>query len=206
VKGSVTLDSDASIEISLPTGTVTTPNVNLLTVQGIRGAYPVTVRSLLQYYTSDDGGNVAFNTGTRSTGIGTTNTVVSIINNPVGSGIDIYIARIVLNASHLCIFERYRNGVLNTTATAEPVNNRADNKNVASKAKVYGMSNLTTLTTAGNFGKLSRVVANADNPDDPDGSLIIKPGGNIYWMCRTVNSTADCAVELVWWELPTKVQ
>lgn len=189
---------------SLFQGSAGTPNSNVVTVQGIANGTPLLVRNLLQYYTSVDGGNITFNASAKGSGVSSTGAVVALIHNPTGSGIDIHLARIVLSPDHLGTFDRFRGGTFTATAAAETNFNRGDNQSVVAKTKVYGQGAIA-IGTQGNSGKTNRVVANKDEPDDVNGSIILRPGSIMYWFYRPTTSNSNCAIELVWWELPARV-
>lgn len=163
-------------------------------------------RSLLQYYTSVEGGCVAFNATASSTAIPTSSngTIVCVLYNPTNSGVDLYLARIVLNAAQAGTFKRYRGTSITNIATT-PVTatalNRGGSTN-APKGKVYGYNQVNATSPA--FGKTSRVAASIDNSDDINGSIILRPGQYVSWTYAPNNNASDCDIEVVWWELTAK--
>lgn len=191
--------------LPLPTGAAT--NTTLTEIRDRLQPTALNVsRSLLQYYTSVEGGCVAFNATASNTAIptSTNGVVVCVFYNPSNSGVDLYLARLVLNAAQAGTFKRYRGtGVTNIAATPTPATalNRGGSTNVP-KGKVYGHNQVTPTNPI--FGKTSRVTASVDNNDDINGSIILRPGQYISWTYAPNNNASDCDIEVVWWELTAK--
>lgn len=158
-----------------------------------------------QYYAGVDGGNVSFNTTAGVQPVNTSGGVISSFLNPVGSGVDCYIQRIVLSSDQPGRYERYRGGTIAVTGTATTPNNRGGNTSKVAMARLYGRSAATA--TGGNLGMITYVGASNTTSDPVDGSIIIRPGDELHWMYYPnagVSGNSNCAVEVVWWELTAR--
>ena len=156
-----------------------------------------------QYYSSKSGGQRSFNATAGIVSIGSTATLATLLINPVGSGVDIYIHRVVLASLAAGNFMRYRGGsyTIGASAVAAKSLNRSKGT-TAAMGKVYGNTNVTV--AGGDMGMVIFNAAHGSYPDDINGTVILPPGDFVYWMfVATGNNATQTAIEVVWWELPT---
>jgi hypothetical protein len=158
--------------------------------------------TLGQYYASFAGGNRSYNATAGVVSVTSSGGNVCVFVNPTGSGVDLYIQRIVLSSDQPGRYERYRQGTLGTAGTAATNVNRGGN-GTPGLAKLYNPAQITA--TGGSLGMITYVPASATSADPVDGTLILRPGQNYYWRYIPnpgVSGSSNCAVEVVWWELP----
>lgn len=158
-----------------------------------------------QYYAGVDGGNVSFNTTAGVQSVNTSGGVISSFLNPSNSTVDCYIQRLVLSSDQPGRYERYRGGSITVTGSATTPNNRGGNTSKVAMARLYGRSAATA--TGGNLGMITYVGASNTTSDPVDGSIIIRPGDELHWSYfpnAGVSGNSNCAVEVVWWELPAR--
>jgi hypothetical protein len=152
-----------------------------------------------QYYASFAGGNKSYNATPGAVDVAGTGGNVCVFINPAASGVDLYIQRLVLSSDNAGRYERYRQGTLGTPGTPAVGVNRGGN-GTTGIGKVYPPAQLTA--TGGNISMVTYVPASATSSDAVDGTLILRPGQNLYWRyLPNGNIASKCAVEVVWWEL-----
>lgn len=157
-----------------------------------------------QYYASFVGGNKSYNAtaGIQTVGVG--GGLISIFQNPAASTVDLYIQRIVMSGDQPGRFERSRGGTITLGGTPAIGNNRGGNGTTGT-GKVYGRASNTA--TGGNIGVVTYIPASGTYGDMVDGTLILRPGQSVYWNyfpASGVTGNSNCAVEVVWWELPVQ--
>jgi|GEM_PF-6435354 len=168
----------------------------------IAESYILPRASNAQYYASFVGGNKSYNGTPGAVDVAGTGGNVCVFVNPVGSGVDLYIQRLVLSSDNAGRYERYRQATLGTPGTPVVNVNRGGNGSIG-VGKVYPPAQITA--TGGNISMVTYVPASATSADAVDGTLILRPGQNLYWRyLPNGNVTSKCAVEVVWWELPAQ--
>lgn len=156
-----------------------------------------------QYYASFAGGNKSYNATAGVQTVTSAGGLISIFQNPTGSGLDLYVQRVVMSGDQPGRFERYRGGTI-TTGTAAANNNRGGNGS-AGTGKVYGRTGSSA--SGGTIGVVTYIPASGTYGDMIDGTLILRPGQSVYWQYFPnvgVSGSSNCAVEVVWWELPAQ--
>lgn len=157
-----------------------------------------------QYYAGVDGSNVSYNaTPGVISGINTGGGTVAIFQNPSASGVDLYIQRLVLSSDIAGRYERYRGATITVTGSAVTNNNRGGNAANTGAGRVYAPTQATA-GNQGNLGMITYVPASATSSDAVDGTLILRPGQAFHWRYVPSSNGANCAVEVVWWELPAR--
>lgn len=152
------------------------------------------------YYSSSAGGNTCFNA---SSGVITTSTsgaTTFIFANPGGSGIDVGVARIIISSDTAGRYERYRNGTFTMSGASQTPVNRGGGANTP-KAMAYIGANATA--TGGILGKVQYIHADDEDVSRIDGSIILRPGQNLFWKFfpkGSTNTTANSTIEVVWYE------
>lgn len=157
-----------------------------------------------QYYASFAGGNKSYNATAGVQNVTSAGGLISVFQNPTGSGLDMYVQRLVMSGDQPGRFERYRGGTINVTGAAAPANNRGGN-GTPGAGKVYGRSSATA--SGGTIGVVTYIPASGTYGDMVDATLVLRPGQAIYWNYFPnvgVSGSSNCAVEVVWWELPAQ--
>lgn len=159
----------------------------------------IVAQSAEHYYATAEGGRVAFNVTSGLISLGVSGGIVLIFENLSGSQIDCHLARFLLTGNTIGRFERYRNGTISGNRTALTPINRGGGTNTP-KAKAYLSSGASAAN--GILSKIQFFTANTEDVAKIDGSIILRPGQNLYWNFNPtgMNSSSN-SIELVWWEL-----
>ena len=159
----------------------------------------IEIRALEQYYASNAGGNVAFNSCVGAVSLTSSGGVVAILNNPANSGIDAYISRIIIGTNKPGRFERYRvAGSPTITGAFMPMSNKGGGTNT-SLTKMY----LPTAATisGGTLSKTTFINGNEAFETLEDGSSIVRQNQSLYWVYTPDTNTAALGtVTISFWE------
>ncbi len=163
----------------------------------------VPYRGQLAHYASRDGGNVAFNATVGVVVVAATGGLLGIFRNPAGSGVDLYLARVLLTTAAAGRFERSRGGTiaLGTDNVVRPALNRAG-ASVPIRGELWAPV-VGTAVTAPTLGRVDWLNGPDHYVDELDGSLILPPGDAFSWMfVPNAGLSTSASLEVVWWYEP----
>lgn len=187
------------------------PQVTLITHPGVGAVFIntfVEIRSLAQYYASAAGGRVALNSMSGVVNTAVAGSPVALFENPANSGVDVYIHSIELGSNNAGRLTRSRGVPVTTRLTPRPNINRGGGT-YTGKARLYAGGNTApqfVATPPAVSGKTTFISANSQDHDEVEGSIILRPGENLYWFYDADSRLAAVAsVEVVWWEAATTI-
>lgn len=162
-----------------------------------------TVQSV-EYYASAAGGRLAYNITTNVVTItGSAEQPLALLENPTGSGKDIYLDLGEFASSVNTQFRRYSTPIINTRGTANLPRNMSGGA-TASALRFYPAGQFT-LTNNGTVTKTAHIAAYQQYITEIKGKVILRPGQAVYWTIDQPSggSTFTASIYFEYWELPT---
>ncbi len=161
-------------------------------------------RSQLAHFAGRWGGHVAFNSTVGVVVVAATGGLLGIFHNPVGSGVDLYLARVLLTTAAAGRFERSRGGAitLGTGNVVRPSLNRAGEA-VPIAGGLWAPVTGTAVTGA-TLGRVDWLNGPEHYVDELDGSIILPPGDTLSWVfVPNAGLSTSASLEVAWWYEPT---
>lgn len=161
----------------------------------------VEVRGLQQYYASRSGGTTAFAVSTGPVILPTAGGTVAILNNPVGSGVFVYVNTFSMSSNNSGRWDRMRGVVVTPTGPSQASANRGGGTNTT-PINLYLPSNATA--TGGILAETLYIGAFTPHTEKPEGAAVIGPGQSTSWAFfpdRKVSLAAniEAAFALTYW-------
>ncbi len=157
-------------------------------------------RGQLAHFAGRGGGHVAFNATVGVVTVAATGGLLGIFRNPAGSGVDLYLARVVLTTAAAGRFERSRGGTVDVGAgnVVRPALNRAGVA-VPIRGELWAPVVGTTVTGA-TLGRVDWLNGPEHYVDELDGSIVLPPGDVLSWMfVPNAGLSTSASLEAVWW-------
>lgn len=158
----------------------------------------------MYYYTSKQGGTRGFSIGTDVVSAPTgTDLVIMVMENPVGSNVNLRNWRTTVSSNVDGVFRRWRltNYAIKAGATPYPIVNRGGGTNT-SKARAWRGSDVTITTKT--LVRAEFLTANTPYEVRVEGSIVIPPGRATAYAFESSGGlkAPQATVEYVWWEDP----
>lgn len=161
-----------------------------------------TAQENIAFYASAAGGLRAFNITTGVVSIGGANEqALALMENPTGSGRDVYLDLGEFASSVNTQFRRYSAATINTKQNPISARNMSGGTN-DSVLKFYTPTNFT-LTSNGTISKTAHIAAYQQYITNLKGKVIIRPGTAVYWTIDQPSggSTFTASIFFEFWEL-----
>lgn len=161
-----------------------------------------TEQSLISYYASATGGRLAFNI---TTGIviisGAAEQPLAVLENPAGSGKDIYLDMGEFGCSVNTVFRRYAAPTIATRGAGNVPRNLSGGA-TASVLRFYPAGQFT-LSANGTVSKTAHIAAYQQYKTDIHGRTVLRPGSAVYWTIDqpTGGSSFTASIYFEFWEL-----
>lgn len=164
------------------------------------GLYP---SDPIAFFALAQGANRAFNTtsGIVSVASGSGEQELAAIQNPTGSGVDVYLDMGEFGSSHNTTFRRLRGATLSATTTFNSGVNMGGGSRTSS-LRMYPGGNYTR--TGGTVSKTAHIAAYHQYFTKIGGRVVLRPGQVAAWTIQQQSGSAFTAsVYFEYWELPT---
>ncbi len=160
-------------------------------------------RTQLAHYASRAGGNVAFNATVGVVAVPATGSLLGIFHNPAGSGVDVYLGRVLLTTAAAGRFERSRGGTI-AFGTGNVVRLSINRSGASSPIKGELWAPVTgTSVTGATLGRVDWLNGPDHYVDEVDGSLILPPGDVLSWVfIPNAGLSTSASLEVAWWYEP----
>ena len=189
VRASGTFVGSAAIRITTSVGNFVNPQNELALTQ-----------DQLQNKSTVAGGNTAYSTtvGVQTVAIGGGNLI--LLRNPTGSGVDLYIDKVVISSDSPGRIERVRQPTVTAVTTASTNSNKGGAASTGA-ALSYIPANATITAATGVIEKVSYLAATATEEAREAGSIILRPTQDLLIRYIQTGGTAVSATaQISWWE------
>jgi hypothetical protein len=163
----------------------------------------ITAEEPITFYASEAGGRLAFNITTDVVTInGSGEQPLALLENPGGSGKDMYIDTGEFASSVNTQFRRYRGAAIDTRGTAKSGANMSGGA-AASVVKMYPAGQFT-ITNTGTVAKTAHIASYEQYVTSIKGKTVLRPGNALYW---TIDQPAGgtqltASIYIEYYELP----
>lgn len=163
--------------------------------------------SQMAYYASAAGGRIAYNVTTGMVALANNNNEqpLALLENPAGSGYDLYLDLGEFGCSINASFRRYRAATISGQSSPITPNNMGGGSSVSVARMYVGGTSPTYTRTGGTVAKTAHIAAYQQYTTNLGGRSVLRPGSHLVWTITHPSGSAQSftgSVYFEWWELP----